>query len=800
MRDVLGDSFNFPFKVFKHYTKKGIKFFKEKTLKLINEPYQLIDFNNKSSNEDLSFISSFIFNRKACLVYQLGILFLLLQYFFSFKGLYPLERIIFCILFLNAMVKAFWFLPDLNIGEFRIWIIFDCFISLLMNIWINYSNPLNCCLINCFLFLSICFLSSCILFNIFVAILFFLIYSILEGTFFGCGIIFLGFCFACMAISIVNNDIVSECTRRYYVLRKKTENEILNKTLFVASVSHDLKNPLNSLLGSIDMLRNSADLKYKDKKHLATATFSGQILSFLVGNILDISKIETGKFELDCVPMSIADEVKKILKIESELSKSKGIPLYKKVVSPLPKTVFGDPMRFAQILMNLTGNAIKFTSQGYVALVIQWTCTAGEIKSSETLQSMCFRGGNEDLDLIPPEEFFLSCPRKNAQSEILHENRICSSSHLKNNNSYQPTESLKDVDEVVDEDANEYVSNKMAKYLELPKSKGGKYSVETLLARRKSLFNEISPIPCALGENSNSVRRQEDTFSPLCCLPGSRRGSNSHRDISSGLILQAFRKRSECRDITNNEMDNMNGYEVEYCGSENGILIIDIIDTGPGMTQEEIKKLFKPFMQANENVKAKFGGTGLGLWITKQLVHLMNGLIEIRSIPKKGTRFRIAIPMQKVKNEFSLSPRVFLETVAEGRRADSKTNLIQFIAGDSGGLRVKGKMKFKGNNEVLKGMRFLLIENENIHVDSQIEQIINQLKQTNCELIYTTYAACLETLIKHELKFNSLILIGTTPTEKTKKILKEIMKFLEEKENNKIQVLLASGKIKQNKL
>ena len=76
-----------------------------------------------------------------------------------------------------------------------------------------------------------------------------------------------------------------------------------------------------------------------------------------------------------------------------------------------------------------------------------------------------------------------------------------------------------------------------------------------------------------------------------------------------------------------------------------GHLIIEVIDTGIGMSQEGVSKLFKPFSQANKGIQSKYGGTGLGLWITNKIVTLMKGKIKVFSELNKGTRFLISIPV-----------------------------------------------------------------------------------------------------------------------------------------------------------
>ena len=140
-------------------------------------------------------------------------------------------------------------------------------------------------------------------------------------------------------------------------------------------------------------------------------------------------------------------------------------------------------------------------------------------------------------------------------------------------------------------------------------------------------------------EKASPTLRQESFFPRDI----TKRKRNLH--IDSG--IQQEEPTPKTTNLDEDESDFGEEEELNY--GDSGILIIDIIDTGIGMTKEELKKLFQPFSQANSSIKQNFGGTGLGLWITKQIVQLMCGVIEVKSQHNKGTRFRIAIPLQLTK-------------------------------------------------------------------------------------------------------------------------------------------------------
>ena len=90
-------------------------------------------------------------------------------------------------------------------------------------------------------------------------------------------------------------------------------------------------------------------------------------------------------------------------------------------------------------------------------------------------------------------------------------------------------------------------------------------------------------------------------------------------------------------------------------------MILEVIDNGIGMNEEGMKKLFKPFSQADKSIQARYGGTGLGLWITYKLIALMKGKILVRSKPSKGTRFTLKIPVQ-AQSSLKIQPKSILQS------------------------------------------------------------------------------------------------------------------------------------------
>ncbi|MCA9015167.1 MAG: response regulator [Planctomycetaceae bacterium] len=155
------------------------------------------------------------------------------------------------------------------------------------------------------------------------------------------------------------------------LLEQKTIAEIANheKSHFLANMSHEIRTPLNGIMGFTDVLRRGVGSQEQRVEYLDVIYKNGEHLLGLINDILDLSKIEAGRMEYekrDYSPHKIISEVLSIMRVQA---KEKGLSLECQWASGVPETIHTDPMRLRQILMNLVGNALKFTKQGSVKLI-----------------------------------------------------------------------------------------------------------------------------------------------------------------------------------------------------------------------------------------------------------------------------------------------------------------------------------------------------------------------------------------------------------------------------------------------
>ncbi len=293
---------------------------------------------------------------------------------------------------------------------------------------------------------------------------------------------------------------LEEKNRQVEFAKNRAEQSEKFKQQFLANMSHEIRTPMNAIYGMSNLARDAVSPE-KQKEYLSGINQSAENLIHIINDILDVSKIEAGKIEIEQIDFSLKEVVEQVKRTLQHKADEKGIQLITSIDNAVPDVLIGDPVRLNQVLMNLCGNALKFTERGSVHLsVIAW--------SEATKQS-------PDFNVI--------------------------ATAIEESGKQSPTLSVK---------------------------------------------------------------------------PG-------------GLLRPA------------------------KSGARNdAALLFKVEDTGIGIPKEKLNSIFESFTQAHSSDSRRFGGTGLGLTISKQLIELMGGELKVESEPGSGSTFSftLALPVGSEQN------------------------------------------------------------------------------------------------------------------------------------------------------
>jgi len=171
----------------------------------------------------------------------------------------------------------------------------------------------------------------------------------------------------------VNDEVETDSDVKYRLLEKKfkaisekadmLEHEIKSTELFLASMSHEIRTPLNGIIGMTEVL-DETSLSQEQKEYVSMIRESSNNLRVIVNDVLDVSKLNAGKMELESIPFDLVTKIEASVGIFKPKIEEKEISLKVFADPKIPRQVIGDPTRLSQVIINLVSNALKFTDKG----------------------------------------------------------------------------------------------------------------------------------------------------------------------------------------------------------------------------------------------------------------------------------------------------------------------------------------------------------------------------------------------------------------------------------------------------
>ena len=180
-------------------------------------------------------------------------------------------------------------------------------------------------------------------------------------------------------VTVISYEVTEQVLAKNALIKAKiiaeegrliAEEAVKSKQQFLANMSHEIRTPMNAIVGFTNVVLKT-NLDEKQKEYISAVKTSGDALIFLINDILDLAKVDAGKMTFEQNPFNLSVSISTMLHLFETKIKEKNIELIRDYDDTIPELLLGDPMRLRQILLNLISNAVKFTSEGQIAIGVK---------------------------------------------------------------------------------------------------------------------------------------------------------------------------------------------------------------------------------------------------------------------------------------------------------------------------------------------------------------------------------------------------------------------------------------------
>lgn len=401
-------------------------------------------------------------------------------------------------------------------------------------------------------------------------------------------------------------------------LEQELHESIARRDSIASSLSHDMRNPLNVILGNLDLLIMEVK-EPKSLEMLESSRDSCEMLLSLVNNVLDAGKIHSGQLEINPQSVAIFPMIQNLWSTTSVYITKKGLTGHVAVDRKMPRMLEFDKHRVVQICFNVISNAVKFTAKGIVNLHFSWIPATPQL--------------DEDLKqkLTEPSSATMRLVKRNISEEDDSDVRT-------------------------------------------------KSSWDKQLSPSVEINDEAQPeqVQLTLDGKSPSVGRRR----PLSYKSMSMIIENSKKTFSMPFSVKKLTGSFIQDPLIEDDLS------LELIGPE-GFLKIECLDSGCGISEQLQSRLFKEFERGDGSITRRFGGSGLGLYITNELVKLMGGWITVDTEVGTGTKICIVLPAKKVGSSTAELPSLTLKKIPS-----TISNMFNVLIVDDSAYNINILVKF----------------------------------------------------------------------------------------------------------